>query len=96
MSATRQRWMVAGGLLLVALAYWAITGYSGHERLATMSNGGQQRLHKLATDRQEIAIMGEMRRVDPTPIELGCDESRIRVRIGNLRYPFRIGKLGKA
>lgn len=37
MTATRQRWMLAGGLLLVALVYWALTGYSGHERLATIA-----------------------------------------------------------
>ena len=42
------------------------------ERLATMSNGGQQRLHKLATDLQEIAIIRKMPRIAPAPGRFGC------------------------
>ena len=37
MSAIRGRWLLAGALLLVGLVNWALAGYSGLERLATIA-----------------------------------------------------------
>ena len=64
-----------------------------HDRVAAVPNGRQQGLDKVATDLQELAVVGKMRGVDPAPVELGCEESLLRARIRDFRHPFWIGKL---
>ena len=61
-----------------------------------MPNGRQQRLHEVATDLQEIAISGEVLFINLSPIELGCEESRLSAGIRNLCDTLGIREFRKA